>query len=103
MVDMTADVDFSSCSRAASRMGSIVSGAITQGEFLLRMGAVDRLEQLIELPSTTEEQAERLVASFKHLVDDSKMGKRFKVLAVAHPKVQVEGFPSAEELNLREN
>jgi SAM-dependent MidA family methyltransferase len=113
LVDITADVDFAMCAKSAVKKGAKVYGATTQGEFLMRMGIVERLEKLIEQPETTDDQATQMVKAFRVLVggdnvvsDDSDsssdsngrgnmktgLGKRFKVLSIAHPDAKVEGF-----------
>jgi hypothetical protein len=86
-VDMTADVDFSQCARSARRFGARVPALQTQGDFLMRMGIVDRAQRLLDLEETTDEQAEALVSSLKYLVEPEQMGQRFKVLCIAHPKL----------------
>jgi NADH dehydrogenase [ubiquinone] 1 alpha subcomplex assembly factor 7 len=48
VVDITSDVDFSLCAKTAAKQGAKVYGSITQGEFLMRMGIVERVESLIE-------------------------------------------------------
>ena len=94
LVDITADVDFATCAKHASMKGAKVFGAVAQGDFLMRMGIVERLERLIELPTTTEEQATTMVTAFRRLVGeaDNGMGKRFKVMALSDSKTRVEGF-----------
>lgn len=93
-VDVTADVDFAMCAKHASMKGAKVFGAISQGDFLMRMGIVERLERLIELPTTTDEQATSMVSAFRRLVGEAEngMGKRFKVMAISDNKTEVEGF-----------
>jgi NADH dehydrogenase [ubiquinone] 1 alpha subcomplex assembly factor 7 len=92
--DITADVDFSLCKKTALKNGVTVHGSITQGEFLMSMGIVERVENLIELPSTSEETAVEIVDSFRRLVGDgeSGLGKRFKVMAITDALTQIEGF-----------
>lgn len=94
LVDMTADVDFSAIGRAAESRGAKVMTAIGQGEFLMRMGIVERVEKLIDIPATTDEEATILVSSMKKLVMDGKgnMGTRFKVMSISHPNTHVAGF-----------
>jgi len=84
-VDITADVDFAACANSARRRGAVVYPAIGQGEFLQRLGIVQRVEKLIQAESTTDEQASQVVASLKRLIGSSEteMGSRFKVLALA--------------------
>ena len=99
LVDTTADVDFDACGRVAARRGAKVVGAITQAEFLIKMGVVERAEQLISLDSTTEEEQASLVSSLSFLVDEHKMGERFKVMTILDPKTapatSTIGFPSS--------
>ena len=98
LVDTTADVDFDACGRVAARRGAKVVGAIPQAEFLIKMGVVERAEQLISLESTTEEEQASLVSSLSFLVDEHKMGERFKVMTILPPKSPLGasniGFPS---------
>jgi NADH dehydrogenase [ubiquinone] 1 alpha subcomplex assembly factor 7 len=96
--DVTADVDFDSCARAAAQSGAAAIGAIPQGEFLVRMGIAARAEQLIDAPNTTDDQAYELLASVRQLIDDKDMGKRFKVLTVLDPDLARDtvGFPPVE-------
>jgi SAM-dependent MidA family methyltransferase len=92
---MTADVDFSMCRRAALKKGAQVPPLLTQGEFLMRMGILARVQQLVELDETSDEQASALVDSLKYLVEGSKMGTRFKVMSIANPALgAVTGFES---------
>ena len=66
---------------------------LSQGEFLMRMGIVSRIEQLMSLDDTTDDQANQLVSSLKYLVEPEQMGKRFKVMAIVHPSIdEVTGF-----------
>lgn len=88
LVDTTADVDFDACGRVAARRGAKVVGAIPQAEFLIKMGVVERAEQLISLESTTEEEQFALLSSLKFLVDEKEMGERFKVMTILDPKLQ---------------
>lgn len=48
----------------------------------MQLGIVQRVEYLINLESTSEEQANTLVSSFKTLVDPQLMGCKFKVLCI---------------------
>lgn len=91
-VDVTADVDFAVCRRAAVNRGATVPPLSTQGDFLMRMGVVERVERLMERESTSEAQAELLVESLGRLVDPAEMGRKFKVLAICSPGLAVPGF-----------
>lgn len=66
---------------------------LTQGQFLMRMGVVSRVEQLMEAEGTTDEQASSLVAALKYLVEPQQMGEKFKVLSIVNPALtSVVGF-----------
>lgn len=82
-VDITTDVDFKACAISAKKKKVTVYSATQQGEFLMTMGIVERLEQLFALDSTTDEQANQLMDAMKRLVTDEAMGKRFKVFGIA--------------------
>jgi SAM-dependent MidA family methyltransferase len=56
------------------------------------MGVVERVEQLVDAPSTTDEQAEVLVESLRRLVDPAEMGRKYKVLSITSPGLKVPGF-----------
>lgn len=96
-VDITADVDFSLCGKTAKKQGAEVHGSIRQGEFLMRMGIVERASNLIELPSTSDDTAEEMVTCLRRLVGDAEdgLGKRFKVMAITDPLTRVEGFDNS--------
>ena len=83
LVDITADVDFQACENVAKRSGVDVERSVTQGNFLMSMGAISRIEQLINDDNTTEEQAELLVESFKKIVHPDEMGSKFKVFGIS--------------------
>ena len=96
LVDTTADVDFDACGIAARR-GAKVIGAITQAEFLIKWSS-RACRTAISLASTTEEEQASLVSSLSFLVDEHKMGERFKVMTILDPKTapttSTIGFPS---------
>ena len=82
-VDITSDVDFGACESVAVESGVRVETPVTQGEFLVRMGAVERVERLISDEKTTDDEAHHILESFKRIVDISDMGGKFKVLGVS--------------------
>lgn len=55
----------------------------------MQMGILARLEQLIELEQTTDEEANQLVRSFKYLVEPQHMGKKFKVMSIVDPNIPI--------------
>lgn len=101
-VDITADVDFRSLVRAVESSAWPLScptdcngetspvkvqafGPVNQGNFLAALGAVERVQTLIDCDSTTEEQATDLYMALERLLSYEKphMGSRFKVLSIA--------------------
>ena len=80
--DITAHVDFMSLMEIARDAGNAVPGLITQGEFLVRMGAQLRLEMLLR--QATTEQREPLVTGLQRLISPQAMGDLFKVMAFTH-------------------
>jgi len=98
ITDVTVDVDFAACARAAAKRGAVAIGAIPQGEFLIRMGVVDRVQQLLALKTTTDDAAVKMLSSLRRLVDAQDMGKRFKVLAILDPRNEINtiGFPDVK-------
>eukprot|EP01036_Dinobryon_divergens_P023028 gene23027-31340_t len=98
-VDLTADVDFAACARAAGKAGARPLPVSTQGDFLMRMGIVERAQQLMELDSTTDDQAENLVLSMQKLVDPAEMGRKYKVLALCSPNIEKKLVPGFESFS----
>ncbi len=91
-VDVTADVDFFALRTAIGRRQDAdvpedrkihAFGPVTQGEFLMRMGAADMVINSIEQDDTSPEQAQKLTEALKFLVLPEHMGEKFKVLALA--------------------
>lgn len=70
----------------ASTAGAKAFGPVTQAHFLASMGMPTRLEALINREDVSDAQAEALVDSYSFLVDEEKMGERFKVLAIVDSK-----------------
>lgn len=89
-VDVTADVDFAALRHAVNARAEGDSprafGPVTQGKFLISMGAVERVSDLIENEETTDEQAEDLYNALERLVVPEQMGERYKVMAIAKKK-----------------
>eukprot|EP01041_Mallomonas_annulata_P006921 gene6921-14060_t len=89
-VDVTADVDFKAMADVVREAGGSVLGPVTQGEFLVQMGIVQRVEQLLGKESTTVEQGEQLVDAL-HMIAGNRegsndMGVRYKVLGIVNRK-----------------
>lgn len=89
--DITAHVDFPSLADIARDAGLLAFGPVTQGEFLIRMGAELRAQMLMN--AAAPEQKEAILSGLKRLVSPQAMGDLFKVLAVASdPRLELPGF-----------
>lgn len=76
--DLTSHVDFSSLQVVAKQQG-ILSALLTQGEFLIRMGLIERAGQLgANKSSAIQENIRRDV---ERLAGENQMGRLFKALA----------------------
>lgn len=96
-VDITADVDFFALKQSIKDGETQAFGPVTQGEFLMRMGAGDMVIKKIEEPSTTEEEAVAFSDALKYLVMPEHMGERFKVLAIGKKKEGIFAPPGMEK------
>ena len=96
-VDVTADVDFAALRHAVNAKAEKDSlhafGPVTQGKFLMAMGAAERVSNLIEDENTSDEQAEDLYSALERLVLPEQMGERYKVMAIAKKKDGIFGPP----------
>lgn len=95
-VDVTADVDFFALKNCITDGDIQAFGPVTQGEFLMRMGAGDMVIHKIEEESTTEEMAVALSEALKYLVMPEYMGKRYKVLALGEKREGIFAPPGME-------
>ncbi|MDM7457837.1 MAG: SAM-dependent methyltransferase, partial [Paracoccus sp. (in: a-proteobacteria)] len=74
--DLTAHVDFAPLAAAAIRAGAVVSRPVTQGQWLLALGAGQRAERLAQAGDPNA------MAALHRLTDPSEMGHLFKILAI---------------------
>ena len=88
--DVTAHVDFNSLMKVAAAEQVSVHGLVTQGQFLVGMGADIRLESLLK--RATPEQREPLVIGVTRLISPQAMGDLFKVMAITHGVETPSGF-----------
>ena len=98
-VDVTADVDFYALKRCLEQKDAQnihAFGPVTQGEFLMRMGAGDMVIKSIEEPTTTEEEAHRLSDALKYLVLPEHMGEKYKVMAFGKKRDGIFAPPGIE-------
>ncbi|NOT40134.1 MAG: class I SAM-dependent methyltransferase, partial [Alphaproteobacteria bacterium] len=92
--DVTSHVDFAALQDAFVEEGAAVLPLVTQGAFLNRLGARERVEALKQ--SASAAQADDLDAAYARLTGDMAMGSLFKVLC-AHAPATLEpvGFSGA--------
>ncbi len=85
-VDLTAHVDFSALGQAAESMDARLHGPIEQGEFLRRLGIIERAESL--KAAAPSDKAAEIDAAVDRLTSTARtgMGRLFKVIGFSHPK-----------------
>lgn len=88
--DLTAHVDFDRLARAAGAEGASVLGPVTQGDFLVAMGLIERAGALGT--GRSEEERQNIVAAVERLAGPEEMGTLFKTMAVAYPPMTLPGF-----------
>jgi NADH dehydrogenase [ubiquinone] 1 alpha subcomplex assembly factor 7 len=92
--DVTSHVDFTALGEAFAEGGAMVSPLATQGAFLNRLGARERLAALKR--SAGAPQAAALDAAYARLTGEAAMGSLFKVLcAFAPANLEPVGFVDA--------
>jgi SAM-dependent MidA family methyltransferase len=79
--DLTAHVDFSTLMQIARDSGLTVGPLLKQGEFLVRMGAEVRLEQLLK--HAAPPQRDPLITGLSRLISPQAIGELSKVMAVS--------------------
>jgi SAM-dependent MidA family methyltransferase len=94
--DITAHVDFSAIVEAAQAADMALLGYTSQANFLLNLGILDRLAQLVEDP-----QYPRFSQAVGKLLSEAEMGELFKAVAFAKLPADVaefssQGFASAD-------
>ena len=80
--DLTAHVDFAAVANAARSAGAQVTGVVTQGEWLNRLGIGQRAAALA---GKHPERSAELAAAVQRLTSRAEMGELFKVIAVHSP------------------
>jgi SAM-dependent MidA family methyltransferase len=87
---LTAHVDFAALARAASAAGAAVHGPLTQHDFLMSLGL---LERAARLGGNADDAARKaLHAAVDRLAGADQMGTLFKVLAITRPGVRPPPF-----------
>jgi NADH dehydrogenase [ubiquinone] 1 alpha subcomplex assembly factor 7 len=88
--DLTAHVDFPALARAATRSGATARPVMRQGEFLLRLGLIQRAEVLAR--GKDPKTREAIAGAMDRLAGKKAMGELFKVLALASPGLKLPAF-----------
>lgn len=84
--DLTAQVDFSQVTEAATAAGFRVDGPLIQSEFLVRLGLIERASRLM---SANPAKAAAIEAGVLRLMAPNGMGTRFKVIGLRSPGLPV--------------
>lgn len=90
--DLTAHVDFAALGRAATSSGAACHPVLTQGNFLLRLGLIERAGRLGA--NQDEIIQNEIRAAVERLAAPDQMGDLFKVMAVTRKGVTLEPFDS---------
>ena len=93
--DVTAHVDFAALSRAATEAGAAVRPLMRQGEFLIRLGLVQRANVLGR--DKDKKTRDMLAADMERLAGPKAMGDLFKVLALSRPGLHLPVFDPLPE------
>ncbi len=88
--DVTAHVDFAALARAAEAAGGKARPVMRQGEFLLRLGLVDRANALGR--DKDKATRDKIASGMERLAAPKAMGDLFKVLAVSGPDLKLPIF-----------
>ncbi|CCV15831.1 class I SAM-dependent methyltransferase [Mesorhizobium sp. STM 4661] len=91
--DLTAHVDFAALA-AIVRAHGLGAHLATQGEFLVRMGLLERAGRLGA--NANEAAREKIAGEVERLAGTQAMGELFKVLAILPAGVAVPPFPTAD-------
>lgn len=83
--DLTAHVDFQAIAESARAAGAAVHGPVPMGLFLVRLGLFQRTDRLAR--GQPPVKAAALVAAASRLAEPMRMGRLFKVLAIADPRL----------------
>ncbi|MGV3550105.1 class I SAM-dependent methyltransferase [Rhizobium sp.] len=90
--DLTSHVDFETLAEVAQARSISVNGMTTQGDFLLKLGLVERAGALGRGKDATEQDAIRAAVERLAGTGPNQMGELFKVLAVSSPAVTLAPF-----------
>ena len=88
--DVTCHVDFATLARTAAEAGIEPRTVMTQGEFLVRLGLVERAQVLGR--DKDVKTRDGIASAIERLAGPKAMGQLFKVLAVASPGLKLPIF-----------
>ncbi len=88
--DVTCHVDFATLARTAAEAGVEPRTVMSQGEFLVRLGLVERANVLGRDKDT--KTRDQIASGIERLAGPKAMGELFKVLAVASPGLKLPIF-----------
>ena len=80
--DLTAHVDFEAIADVARAGGAAVTALVTQGNWLTRIGIVQRADMLTR---ANPDRAKTIASALARLTAADQMGDLFKVMAIHHP------------------
>jgi SAM-dependent MidA family methyltransferase len=84
--DLTVHIDFEAFATAAQNHALAVDGPITQGEFLGRLGIVERASRLM---SANPAKAGEIELAVSRLIAPQGMGSRFKAIGLRSPNLPI--------------
>lgn len=91
--DLSAHVDFGALSEVATTAGLVAHRVTGQGDFLKRLGIVERADMLSR---ANPGQAPAIAAALRRLTDSAEMGELFKAFVAASPGLEPPGvLPTA--------
>ena len=88
--DLTTHVDFAHLASIAQAAGMPSIGGATQGDFLLRLGLLERAGQLGAAKPTDQQRA--ISMAVERIAGDAAMGQLFKVLGMASHPIPMDGL-----------
>ena len=90
--DLTAHVDFAALQKAAGEEGVSIRGPAGQGDFLRRLGIIERADVLLK-GAQDSKQRNAVVAALTRLTVPEQMGRLFQAVALCHDdSLRPEGF-----------
>jgi NADH dehydrogenase [ubiquinone] 1 alpha subcomplex assembly factor 7 len=92
--DVTAHVDFAALARTATAAGAEARPLVGQGDFLIRLGLVDRANVLGR--GKDKKTRDAIASAIERLAAPKAMGTLFKVLAISAPGLKLPLFDPIE-------